>query len=957
MMGRLNDIGWQALISTELENLPTSTPRLYELLVRDCVQNRNSEDREVLRQVLAWIAYAKSRLTMGEATLLISIIRREASFRIDEAFQGPLSRLLRISSGGDEGEETDASNSETDSPSGDGDTFSYEAWATGEATSFVRFQERYLRTFFQKAPVEENSPRCSPPEAQAIILRTITAILTLESEYNPVALLEPDMHDVALTRLAGLKAYASRWVFSHLRSIDIDKVSDKSAASVLECLFDLLSNKNGCLKILELQAYNRQQVILEAEDADAAQTLEVLQLWSKRAVDMTTDFLPPTTREFFMPIANEPRKVFFVLAKAHVQNWPTAANIGMAGASLQCAIRSLMRCKDLPVLQEYPILKNYLEGAQDADDVISVESALAVFHGFHDIEKTPSSYKGLSMALWPRTFVEEAQKQCDIGLSLPSVTDIDRFHLQQSKGIALYMAPNAWNSEDERKLHFQRALKQLGEATKICLELKRKGALSRDDEITCPFTFIYHAQAAAIVGEFDFVLGSIRSAATSAFWHLYDMDLGEIIVDLARAKQYHLVVDVLQALSKVDVALMFCTSDPQTQACIEESAQRADRTACLLDLYRGASSYFATTPDPLLADVQSFLLPRMTLLRATFTQQVLRDAAKAKKLLAGIVASPHTDYRIAEPAANALADLFFEEFRLAADPHAKAAALQELRHLTAQLVDALGGPDSFRPAEAPIAVVLGLMLGTMGPALECADVLRGAFAACVGMLTDGAGDNDSMALRHLARVVACVGDAAMARDACIAASAQLYVLEGPLPAEQAQGGEEGHPAPAEGERYKEESLADLASSNRSGRDDAARDGLQVAVARDGDKEAADEFVLSDEGRFYCNDCCKPICDWSKDGPAYLCVYCTNCDLCEECFAKKTANESGGEKHWHVVCPEGHKHVKAPAEGWKGVNRAGQFVFEDKKLAFRDWLRDLEAKWDAYWQRYWSAGLT
>lgn len=57
--------------------------------------------------------------------------------------------------------------------------------------------------------------------------------------------------------------------------------------------------------------------------------------------------------------------------------------------------------------------------------------------------------------------------------------------------------------------------------------------------------------------------------------------------------------------------------------------------------------------------------------------------------------------------------------------------------------------------------------------------------------------------------------------------------------------------------------------------------------------------------------------------------------CEECFNKREAREKGELKaDWRIVCPQGHHHVKAPVEGWRGV-KDGIFRIENEEIPFRE----------------------
>ncbi len=74
----------------------------------------------------------------------------------------------------------------------------------------------------------------------------------------------------------------------------------------------------------------------------------------------------------------------------------------------------------------------------------------------------------------------------------------------------------------------------------------------------------------------------------------------------------------------------------------------------------------------------------------------------------------------------------------------------------------------------------------------------------------------------------------------------------------------------------------------------------------------------------------------------------------QCYQTKVAIDNGeAPPAWRTLCPKGHKHIKAPVEGWKGL-KDGVMRFEDKEVSFKDWLRELEQqKWPMAWKRFWS----
>ena len=105
----------------------------------------------------------------------------------------------------------------------------------------------------------------------------------------------------------------------------------------------------------------------------------------------------------------------------------------------------------------------------------------------------------------------------------------------------------------------------------------------------------------------------------------------------------------------------------------------------------------------------------------------------------------------------------------------------------------------------------------------------------------------------------------------------------------------------------------------------------------------------------CKRCQKMVNNFQTDGPVYLCYYCTELNLCEECYQHKLAVERGDEDakpDWRVTCAKGHQYVKAPVDGWGGLS-SGVMTINGEKIAFNDWLTELKTKrWKEAWEQYW-----
>lgn len=141
-MRRLNALGREGPILKELDHLPVDTTALYHSLLEECQKNRTPEDRELLRNLLAWLAYTKAKFTVGEANLLIAIIDKENSISVEEELEGRLARLLRISGDRASNDHDDSSeNEETLEQMIDSTAETKES--VEDATNFLSFQGKY----------------------------------------------------------------------------------------------------------------------------------------------------------------------------------------------------------------------------------------------------------------------------------------------------------------------------------------------------------------------------------------------------------------------------------------------------------------------------------------------------------------------------------------------------------------------------------------------------------------------------------------------------------------------------------------------------------------------------------------------------------------------------------------------------------------------------------------------
>ena len=288
----------------------------------------------------------------------------------------------------------------------------------------------------------------------------------------------------------------------------------------------------------------------------------------------------------------------------------------------------------------------------------------------------------------------------------------------------------------------------------------------------------------------------------------------------------------------------------------------------------------------------------------------------------------------------------------------KAALLDELSRMPERK-----GGQSYDFYTSNNAIVLGNMYKKMGPIHKFQEVSDKTFQACVAGLEDSVGYNDSLSLRLLAKVLACVPG--LERDAQIAYSAQFSWVDpnvehvaydtdssyydsgaGSTPST-------GKPDAAEGEESGSETEEHVPETEEHELVSITGEPNHETKTKKKDKDETED--LDPMGPIWCNGFCANDyhASWA-DGPVYICTICANCDLCEACYQKRQAlNRGEPPVSWRVVCGRDHRYIRGPIQGWGGV-KAGVMTIGEEKVPFKEWLSDVkERKWKEAWERYWK----
>lgn len=995
-MRRLNSLGREGPILKELEQLPKDIESLYETILAECAKNRKSDERELLRGLFAWLAYAKSKLTIGEANMLIDILKKEMPLSIEEELDGRLSRLLRVS--GSTGEQVGDGDSSEDDPDQVVDEETESAiQRASDADNLLGFQERSLRAYFRRPGDDPDGLRSTPTQAHVTIFSMVSAILTKLSKVESQAAQK-------------LTKYAAQWVFSHLLEIGVDQVSDQQAAAVLESLFSILSNKNDALKPIEYLTDGRSTIFELSTTQEVV--LKTLSSWSKRALSLPSNSISYEVINFYRPLQQEPLRVFLSVSRAHINNWFSARWVNDSYAAFGCAHFSLEHGQKLPELRQNKVLLEYFQG-YEKNRVISEKSFEIVSNVFWDIVKTSAAYKGIGMAMRHEKMHEAAIQQYEIGLDDGSIDNVVRFSLLTTKGSALLdLSSSAEPGENKNQLLGKTS--QTFESALAAYDKLAEADKERSDfKLSAGIIYEGRSKVMALTGHFDLSMRDLKSCLDLNPLGLVLEVTPDLISACHAAHELGRVMPVLQVLPPVSLARYLLNSEPGNLLLAQEAAKRSGEGPALLGLYDSAAKYLASLHTPEFDECVADL----NLKAAEFLRSALGEHGMAKDSLNQLINDPKSHPYYVESSCDLLCEQQFEEFRLSNDPIVKSTILEDTKKLLTKLSEVFG--NDFKAANSSISLLLAGMLRKLGPALEWHDVLQAIFQSCVDGLSDDVGWNDSNSFRRLARVLMWVEG--LETEAQVAMTAQLYIVDpevrksdltkqtlseqGPSTSEEQLGGRQpdklGESAGASeqdddrGEtsttdqvtasslapttEAPEQNMSDVdggarAAETRGTVDITATDQQQTttgptAQVKPTATDAAspvisdprNEDVESDpmsEGllnlgtdSFYCDYCRKYVVDWAH-GSSYMCLYCNDCDICEECFDKRAARHRGElEADWRVICPQYHKHIRAPVEGWRGV-KDGKLRIGSDEIPFKDWLRGVEGKWKAFWDRYW-----
>lgn len=786
----------------------------------------------------------------------------------------------------------------------------------------------------------------------------------------------------------------------HLQAINQTELSEEETASVIQSICNILSNRGSSIHKMESFCHQLGSTgppcVLGETDEDIEEILACLQAWAVRAAQISPSLISNTTAAWMRLLARNPHALFIKLAEAHVTNWLASYGHMDDRAINNCYLFAhyvLYRGRHLPPVQQSQQLRTYFMERADGGDVssstVTEESFIVVSRAFPDINMTAQSYLSVAVSMLHNGLKEPSLRQLDMAIRHAN-TDIERMEIYMRMAqIRIELADSTRTDMEDAELGAvgedgtisegggdagddktpaqkydqwaKEALEVVAKAAEIASSISEGAMQDRKVQHIAHAVWMFKAKAEVMRGDTSNTIAYCRRAV-----QVCPADDGpgrfDVLPPLAAAKSWTVFLEVVKVLSGVSwLGGALCLENYMHE--IHCAAKATGEIEYVLGQYQN------TLPE---AEFNGANESRVMVNWARFNRDVVGTAdatSKAKTLLNKAIDSKGSTHY--SEASFLLSDILLEEFRGTTQLKTKMTAYGEMRDLVKRVSESMGS--EFNPSQSQTVIPLAHMARRMD-ASEFQQGLERTFQGCVAALTDEAGWNDTLSLRMLARVLALVG---LDREAQIAATCQIYVLNMEIfkrendwriidPDDGDSVGEtescEGDDGVDDGEDDGEVQINDLpldspvtpASFESDEGEEKSEDGGEESAADEPlpDPDVADGDLNWDTGTLVCSDCEKTIWHWSQ-GHVYLCYYCTEVDLCQDCFDKRTERIAGKPSDdWRVLCPQGHRHIQMPVQGWKGLTR-GVIKIKNTEVPFHDWLVEVkEKKWPVAWERFW-----
>ncbi|KAK0667109.1 hypothetical protein QBC41DRAFT_396596 [Cercophora samala] len=978
MLRQLNTMKIASLIESSLRPvaLPRNTDAIYQQLFQECEQYyTNGNEKKALGYLFTWLAYSYDRVSLDAAQTLVDLVLvsvlGDPRLRLDIKTEilGRLAKILSFSEPEDntlypEGPEAEDDNNDTITRiQGKRDQTAPEV--------LVSFQQHSLRDYFTRRHDPATSSDLQPTEHQARIMMfklTTTILTTPDTKQDP-----------------SLVSVATKYAFYHLVEAQPLTTHDEVKA-VAQDLYALLGCGDGALRTIEGQ-FEFQQDSEDVEDYcsifgytrdEVNEVLGAILAIGSQVGKLPAEYqLAERQAQWIKTTLRNSDTIFTTVAMGHVRNWldgdkTVTSSKAFAGFRFAHVALCSLTAAGLRSLLQGPQLK-LVRGELDSKVNIWPDEdfeAVATMGRFPQ-PLGPKDYKQVSKALHYDLRNMGAQKAAEKGLRLAK-DPRDIFDLRYRIARARY---DEWVYPEHESSTPGVTPQAVLAAWNLCLS-DIPPVDPKDQAFKNMLNAGYQMKArveSTLDAHHRDALVSMQMAASFQTTESCTRVFEELVVAFGDKKLYAEIIHLLKALSEWSNPLTIRCEDV-THRHIHRAAMATDEKNFVRKLYAEAAS------SDVLAEDESTEEPDIRIWLSLFDRFVMNEPRKAQSQLLKVVQTParKISFFASERAARHLADIYLEEFRISRSLSYKLGILTDMENTVVQMLqDRLGL--EFKPKLSKTStIVLAVMRRKLGPAEQFYNDLNDSFEACCQALTDGTEVNDAPSLRLLAKVLSVlvlpppgrIGVSLLKEDAQIALSCQFYLL--PF-----TGGES-----AQGMAQQPIKVDRALSSKRihSPKGTASPKGIN-SPKRNASPAKAPVPVQRPEGKYAfnksagleCAMCNNVLTDFSQ-GKVYTCVYCTNVDLCEECYRvrenhysttgipenddvvsvvdSKAVVPAKPVNDYVEVCPWGHMLVESPAKGWKGVRKDGVLEFEGQEIKFGEWLEGLRGRWERAWWRYW-----
>jgi tetratricopeptide (TPR) repeat protein len=802
ILRRFNNLSREPLILRHLEQeMPENLEQLYSIMSSDLLRKTSNEQRQALKGLFFWIAFAVRPITLSEALVIVKLLPGDLD--LEDELQSPqLGRFLRVA---DRVEEVNISSPSSDSELDDlqGQERRHES-AHDDWNLPLKFRERSMRDYFRGAKFDEDpdSLRTTGFEAHRQIFVTLSQILCKKAG--------TDTSD-------RLRAFAGSWWFTHLGWVwwynKLGRPTEEQKIELLDAIGAVFNGEGEAAASIEKQGtyyWNLGTNGLETK----------FKYFAEVASEVGEGKLKESTSAWTKEISSNWQKAFMNLAKSHIRRLFSATDLKAAQQSYKLArsalwmvsIKTSSFALAQPLTSDQTDLSHLVKKLEYDDDtgeeIQESEEILAITKAFPDIVDNNASY-AIALLLYDAEYYIDALPEAQNALEVASSDPVKKFQASDLlANIQLWLE----NYEEASST----ITSSLEDTTDISPALVRRSLVTR-------------AKIESAQSQIDNAVASYEAARrTLPDTPMLGEDLQTQFGTLLSNKfdDPAAIVSTVKSwtpLERLAWATWKYAIDGEQHLSFQRACGRANERDFMIASYKEIVNF--------LDAVDAGAPMRLELAYAQW--RVCGDLAAAKELVDEILEteSDGSDYRftgedpswILVRAIDFISDVLYEQFRTSADPQRKAAIVAEMKGVTSRPL--ARSVSSWKSMVNHHRLVLARMVKKTGPAVEYQELLQQAFDVCYESLNDAVGWNDSEALCAMAMVLDVVGG--LEKEAKTLISAVFSVMDKSLDAEGEGDAEDGDKTQAD-------------DKNGDGADKGADGDADKGAEKDADESADEE---------------------------------------------------------------------------------------------------------------------